>query len=31
VKPAPFDGAEITGGRLRIALPAKSVVLLEVK
>jgi alpha-N-arabinofuranosidase len=30
VKPAPFDGAKIRGGMLRIALPAKSVVMMEI-
>jgi alpha-N-arabinofuranosidase len=31
VKPAPFDGAAIRDGVLRIALPAKSVVMLEIQ
>jgi len=31
VHPVPFDGAKITGGRLTLTLPAKSVVVLDVK
>jgi alpha-N-arabinofuranosidase len=29
IKPAPFEGAKLDGGKLTIALPAKSVVVLE--
>jgi len=31
VHPAAFDGAKIVGGRLTLTLPAKSVVVLDVK
>jgi alpha-N-arabinofuranosidase len=31
VKPTAFDGAEITGGRLRIVMPPKSVVMMEIQ
>ena len=31
VKPAAFEGAAFQGGTLRISLPAKSVVMLEVR
>ncbi|HYD51600.1 MAG TPA: alpha-L-arabinofuranosidase C-terminal domain-containing protein [Gemmatimonadaceae bacterium] len=31
VRPAPFDGARITDGRLTVTLPAKSVVVLELR
>jgi alpha-N-arabinofuranosidase len=31
VKPAPFNGAQVSGGTLTVTLPAKSVVVLDVQ
>jgi hypothetical protein len=31
VKPAPFTAAKLTGGKLLVSLPAKSIVTLQLK